>query len=296
MRYFSEKEYGETLRENETISRSAWNGIKALLKDRVNDNSFATRYAHRCQYFNEPFAIDLDHLWAAIQGDIPTLREIPWNMSSLELPNTKGILEIIKFCWSSIGKPDINEGYGGVCDHYHLLFDREMGREEFGQDINRIFNLNGLAYRLTESGDIERPPYTVLSEELASVHLQTGDEELDGLLEKARAKFLNSDEEIRREALEALWDAWERIKSLDPGLNKKEAIKDLLDRASGPSSPKLRSRLETEASELTGIGNELRIRHSETSQEMLVRDEHIDYLFHRLFSLIQLILKTKDSN
>ena len=48
-----------------------------------------------------------------------------------------------------------------------------------------------------------------------------------------------------------------------------------------------------EAREITGIGNCLRIRHSETSQEMLATSEHADYLFYRLYSFIQLTLRSR---
>ena len=57
--------------------------------------------------------------------------------------------------------------------------------------------------------------------------------------------------------------------------------------------PRFRERLETESLELTSIGNNHQIRHAEVTQEKLENTEHIDYLFHRLFSMIQLILKTK---
>ena len=33
---------------------------------------------------------------------------------------------------------------------------------------------------------------------------------------------------------------------------------------------------------------------TETNQERLVRGEHVDYLFHRLLGLIQMVLRTKD--
>ena len=292
MRYFSEREYGEVPRVNEEISRSAWRGIKALLKDRVDDHSFGIRYFYKCQYTDDPIGCDRDHLWAAMQGDIPALEEYPWSMSSVELPDIEDVLDTIEFCWSCIGKPAQNY-YDEYCRSHHLSFDVDAGRKEFRQDINRIFGRNGLAYQLTKDGNIERLPYTVLSEKLASAHFWTGDDELDGLLEKARVKFFDSDEEIRREALEELWDAWERLKTLDSTLDKQQGIKALLDQASGPSSPKFREILGEDAKELTRIGNDLTIRHSETDREQIARSEHADYLFHRLFSLIQLILRTK---
>ena len=97
---------------------------------------------------------------------------------------------------------------------------------------------------------------------------------------------------MRREALEALWDAWERLKTLD-GPDKKAQVAALLDATASPSSPKLCDALEREAKELTRIGNDLQIRHSETDREPVSRTENIDYLFHRLFSLTTAILRTR---
>ena len=69
----------------------------------------------------------------------------------------------------------------------------------------------------------------------------------------------------------------------------------MLNDAAGTGYPKFRQLLEKEAFELTSIGNNHQIRHTEIWQEKVEQLEHIDYLFHRLFSLIQLILKTKGS-
>ena len=167
-----------------------------------------------------------------------------------------------------------------------------MGRRNFTEDVNRIFARNGLAYTLTSEGRVERPGPPVLREELASTEFVTGNSELDRLLESARRKFLSPNEEIRREALLELWDAWERLKTTGVGPNKKDQITSLLDDAAGSALPKFRARLETEALELTSIGNSHQIRHTEVTQEKIENGEHIDYVFHRLFSMIHLILNT----
>lgn len=112
---------------------------------------------------------------------------------------------------------------------------------------------------------------------------------MDDLLENARAKFLAKEPQTRKESLEKIWDAWERLKTLEPG-NKKTSAKLLLDKA--VNEPHLRERIEKEAIELTEIGNMFRIRHSETNKVPIERDEDVEYLFYRLFSLILLILKT----
>ena len=50
------------------------------------------------------------------------------------------------------------------------------------------------------------------------------------MLETARRKFLDPDEAIRREALEKLWDAFERIKTVGPGTDKAAKAEAMLDR------------------------------------------------------------------
>ena len=91
----------------------------------------------------------------------------------------------------------------------------------------------------------------------------TGDPELDQLVETSCKKFLNPDASIRRESLEGLWDAWERVKTFD-GNTKKLGISKLLNQVSGSSTYQFRTTLESEARALTDIGNTFRIRHSET--------------------------------
>ena len=96
---------------------------------------------------------------------------------------------------------------------------------------------------------------------------------------------------MRREALEKLWDAWERLKTLGPGSDKKEQISELPAATAGSSSPLFGEALDREAKELTSIGDNLQIRHWEKDKEKVAYGEHVDYLFRRLFSFIQLILR-----
>ena len=85
----------------------------------------------------------------------------------------------------------------------------------FREEVNRIFQRNGLTFELKENGCIERLVSPILREALAVAEFHTDDKELDALLEKARKKFLNPDFTIRQESLEALWDSWERLKTLE---------------------------------------------------------------------------------
>lgn len=148
-----------------------------------------------------------------------------------------------------------------------------------------------LSMSCKKNGQIIRLAPPVLREALQSTTFSTGDSELDAMLEVARKKFLDPDIEVRRESLEKLWDAWERLKTILPGKDKKVSIGKLLEKASPES--KFREVLEKEARELTDIGNTFKIRHSETKQIPVEYSEHVDYLFHRLFAIIQLLLRKK---
>ena len=289
MTYFSEREKGVLPREKEEIDNRVWQGIEALVEGRINNGSFGENYPTLCQDGEGITGSDADAVWQAIYAEIPNVQ----HLGPAGPLRTLAILDLIQFCWQGVAMP-IRKGYHEYFKHHHLDFNIQEGQNKFRADINRIFRCNGLVYELTEYGQIERLPPPVLREKLVSVQFRTGDNDLNRMLETARRNFFDPDEATRREALKALWDAWERLKTLGSGSDKKSQAKALLDDTARSSSSKFRQALEQEATELTSIGNKFQIRHSETNQERLARSEHVDYLFHRLFALIHVILRTND--
>lgn len=113
---------------------------------------------------------------------------------------------------------------------------------------------------------------------------------MNELLESARVKFLSDDQNLRKEALEKLWDAWERLKTLEPGKDKKDSIRILLDKSA--PDPSFRETLEHEAMQLTAIGNSYMIRHTEIGKIPITSPEQTNYLFYRMFSLIRFLLRS----
>ncbi len=281
--YFSDRELGPRPRVEEDLPPSAWGGIFASIETRLSDHSFGYNFPLLCpdQERQVPYGCDKETFWLALQGEIPAL---DWPLDPRNVPPLPHVFDLIEFCFRHVARavPFYHHGFYG---HDHLRFDPEQGRTEFRTTINSVLARNGVAYELDEQGRVVRLPYKVLGQALKSAEFNTGDTELDSLLESARAKYLDPDYMVRRDSLEKLWDAWKRLKTIEPGQDKKNSVAALLDRAA--PEPAFRDALDKEARELTRIGNVFRIRHSETTQVPLEFNEHIDYLFHRLFALIR---------
>lgn len=288
--YFSESELGPRPRTSEELSGAVWGAIVALIWSRIADGSFGNFYGIECNDGGAIYRVDEQAFSLALRGEVP---EIPWPLVPDAAPSTLAMLDLIQFCSQSVAKPIIRSVHT-YFGHSHFDFDPVEGRAIFRNDVNRVFSRNGIAYELTAEGGIVRTGPAVLREELLRFTFSTGDGDLDRMLEAARKKFLNPDLSVRDDALEKLWDAWERIKTLEiPGKgNKQASAAQLLDKAS--SEPNFRKLLEEEARKLTEIGNTFRIRHTEAYNTPIERREHLDFLFHRLFAMIRLVLRMSE--
>ena len=284
--YFSERELGLPHRNKEKIDQMCWGGFTALVQARINDGSLAERFPLNC--FDTPIPIGSDEasIKLAFQAEFPS---IEWPLNSSNLPDTLPVLDMVEFFYKYISKPTRKE-YHSFGKHYHLLsFDQDAGKQQYLEDVNRLFRRNSLAFELQRDGKVVRLEPVVLRETLDSAVFQSEDQELNRLLKLAREKFRDPDVNIRREAVEKLWDAWERLKTLETGPDKKKQIEILLKRAIPQSE--FRERVNQEAIALTNIGNDFAIRHTETNKIVISEPEFLDYLFHRLFALIQMLLR-----
>lgn len=283
--YFSDRELGPRPRTEEEITDAAWGGIVALIRKWLADGSFGYGFPEECPNGEGISGASTDDLSLALQAEIG---ELEWPLNAHTVPPRLAVLDLLEFCHRAVARP-IQGSYHSFYRHYHLTFEPESGQADFRDRVNRIFARNQLAYELRPNGEIVRLAPPILREALASALFKTGDRELDKLLETATARFLDPDPAARRDALEKLWDAWERLKTIEPGKDKKASTAALLNRLS--TEPKLREALAKEAVELTRIGNTFQIRHSETTQIRLELDDHVDYMFHRLFAIVRLALR-----
>lgn len=281
---FTERHGEGKARVAESLDDATRDGLLTLVSARIDEEWFGLSFNEKCGDGYAYAGTDLTRLGRTMKG-----YGIIWphDVDRSNPPTDGQVFDLLEFSYEFIAEAK-DPHYHSYMSHSHYSYDQEAGRARFTQDVNRMFERNGMAFELTD-GEILRLAPAVLQEELAVSVFRTGDNTLDDLLESARQKFLNRSINVRRESLEKLWDAWERLKTLEPGRDKRESARALLDRAT--AEPTLRARLDQEARELTDIGNTFMIRHTETDKIPITESAHVDYLFHRMFSLIRLLLK-----
>jgi hypothetical protein len=142
-------------------------------------------------------------------------------------------------------------------------------------------------YQLTSSGQIERLGTAEVQAVRRNLQPATDDAALDRLLTEARAGYAAHQPAARRHALERLWDAFERLKTLEgPQDDKKASSSALLQHVAGTE---WRAVIEAEMRSLTDLGNKFDIRHYETRVKAVPPDSE-DYLFARMGGLVVYLL------
>lgn len=284
MPYFSERENGELPRDKQEIDAKFWAAFVGLVSNYVSGNYFAEKFPENC--FETPFPIGINDqaIKAIFKAEIPG---VSWPLRGNVVPRTNHAIDAVEFFARYISKPT-QKKYHDYGRHNHLLaFDREEGYAEYRDTVNRLFRRCRNPFELDYSSQVHRiiPP---ILENVISQKMYTTDIELNRLLSIAIERFQDPRPGIREESLEKLWDVWERLKTYYSP-DKKQSVLELLEQAI--PEPQLREKINSEAQELTNIGNNFMIRHTETDKPRIEKTEHVDYLFHRLFALIWMLLK-----
>jgi len=280
--YFSDREFGPLPPTRHEISPTTWKGLTTLVQRGIQKGDFGDAFPSECP--DSPSTCCGTNSQAfdqTLQAHVPS-----WPGWSA-VPDITTACDFLEFCHLHVALASRFD-YHAHYKHDHFRFDVIAGQKDFCKDVNLLLQRNGIALRMTEHGRMERILDDPTGESIRRAVFQTDNPYLDQLLEEARAKFINPSPRIRQEALERVWDAWERVKTVKDA-DKKQGATMLLDACA--AEPVMREALEDEAKALTSLGNKLRIRHFETNKPEVADPEHVDYLFRRMFSMLLLILR-----
>ena len=283
--YFSERE-GYKTPSTDVIGDRFWGGFVDLVESLRDQKLLAEQFPIECHDGRGIVECDWERIKLRFEAEVG----LPWPLDSILIPDTPKVMDAVEFFGRYVSEPKtrIPHGYYG---HDHLSnFDVQAGYERYSSRVNDLFRLCGHPFEIKDR-KVERFGPNVLHQPLRDTVFNTGDDGLDELLEVARTRFFDSDPKVRREALEKLWDAWERIKTLE-NPDKKKGVEMILERAVPDMS--MRKEIEKEARSLTDIGNTFRIRHHEIGTAEISSDLDVDFLFYWLFGLIWRLLRATD--
>lgn len=278
--YFSEQELGPLPLIVEDVPPAAWTGISATFYRFADQHYFAAEFPEQCPDGKGISGTSMAGLRALLVSHIPKLGDWP---RENEQPDTITAMDVVVFGWHHAQEPVI-DGHHGYFGHDHYTFDRASGRERWRTEINRILARNGVALQQEADGRVVRVG-TVAAGILTQAPVPAvGDPQLDGKIATALRKYQDPDPAVRREALEALWDAFERVKTVIDPTDKKRSAEALVELmlTDLPS----RQALTDEFNALTSLGNDFQIRHHEVARHA-VEPAMIDLLFVRCLALIE---------
>jgi hypothetical protein len=282
MNYLGARENGPPIQNEAAIALTAWQGIVGLIEAYLRTARFAEDFPDR-SCVDHGFAEAITgcnerHFYLRLRGDHP---DIPVPLDPNAVPDTIQASEIVEFCHQHVSMPIDPVAHEYFAHRHYLRFRRDLGQEEFCREINSILGRNHLAFELQPNGEVRRLLPPVLREALVSAEFTSEDPELNRLLESARRRFSSPDFVVRYEALQDLWHALERLKTLEPPRDDmRQSSAALIARVS--QEPSVQAMLDEEMRrDLNAFGNGFFIRHANAQQVRLQTSEEIDYLFHR---------------
>ncbi|NCC88366.1 MAG: hypothetical protein EOM05_10995 [Clostridia bacterium] len=163
------------------------------------------------------------------------------------------------------------------------IFSQITSSEEYVGRINALLSLHKLDYQL-KSGIISNFVTLGISDEQIGAAPEVG---ITELLQKAKSSFNQGD---KQDAIEKLWDAFERVKTIYTDCDKKQSVTKIINMMSS-KNPGYSDMLNKEFQELTNIGNKFRIRHHEMDKIKINDDSYYNYFCGRCSMLIILVLK-----
>ena len=130
----------------------------------------------------------------------------------------------------------------------------------------------------------------MLSDEVIDTVLSIDDKGINELLKEAIDLHRSHNPSASRNAVEKLWDAFERLKTYYVQFDKKDSSNKIIADMAGDSED-YKELFKDEFMKLTKIGNNYRIRHHETDKIEINDDRYYDYFFNRCLSLIALAVQ-----
>lgn len=268
-------------------------------------NNLAWKYPEECPDGHGCCGIDHEQFRMDLRYEIPTLYRdnadciavptVHYNIFSSNDEKDEydqfALLDLIEFFAENV-RDVVVGGFHSYFGHHHLTCQNSRNVcAQFRDEINSIFQKTGLLYELNTNLQVERivenSPLTPAVESAIAAVKEVGTREL---LQEAILLHRSPYPADVRDAVEKLWDAYERLKTYYTTMNKAKSAEKIVNDMAARQVPYV-TLFDTEFRALTKIGNDFRIRHHETDKVEITDVRYYDYFFNRCLSLIALAIQ-----
>lgn len=299
MSYYTERHGMRTpVERTSTISTDMYALIFTCCKK--YNNNIAWLWPDECSDGQGCCGLDYVKFNSALKFEIPTLYrdsneriDIPGHSyySRDDEYDQYALLDYIEFIGQNCRDIAIGSFHSFLGHNHISLFETDEVFAKYRSEINKIFIKTGLQYTLTEAKIIERVvDNSPLSTEIETAVAQVSEAGTKELLEEAISLFKQPYPLARKDAVEKIWDALERLKTYYTSLGKPASAAKIVEDMAGRQAEFI-TLFDAEFKTLTNIGNGFRIRHHETNKTDIIDNRHYDYFFNRCLSLIGLAIK-----
>lgn len=154
---------------------------------------------------------------------------------------------------------------------------------QFRNEINAIFKLNNINVEL-RNGEVHSTSNKAIGLDDSTNINEAG---LEELIRTAEDLYNKSEYSY---AVEKIWDAFERIKTYYPTLDKKKSAEKIINDISY-GNEHIKKMFDNEFKVLTDTGNSYRIRHHEINKIDISKELHYKYFYKRCLALISVIVE-----
>ncbi len=280
--YFSQRQGRSIIRDQEEVGERFWAAFTGYIHEIGNKNYFAQTFPEECPDGNGICGWTPSLLQSRLLGELPNGE---WPLPN-EVPSKETAFDFVEFFYRVISVPSgIYHSFFRHTDYYN--FDTETAQSEYSARINQYLQTCCHPYDFVD-GEIKSPVSPVLDIPLKEEEFALDDTHLSHLLESAVADFFDKSGNKKRKALQSLVDAYDRLKTIEPG-DKKQSVTAIISKLSPVED--VQQTLNADMRVLTKISNEFTIRHHEMAKRQLGDNDFVEYLFYAYYNVIRLILK-----
>ncbi|MBL3686180.1 hypothetical protein D3248_04320 [Leucobacter zeae] len=281
--FYSDRNGSAPPRDQDELPDATRRGLLNLVQSKIDGDWFAQRFPEQCLDGNGVCGTNVEALTVDLQALIP---ELGYPLLTSDGSADEAVFDLLEYAAQRLSLPE-QDGWHSFYRHYELKFDQKKGRRSFREEVNQMLSRGRATFEMDDALQIQRFGTPEVRGVLADLNPDTGDAALDKLIVDSRALFLSYREDDRKLGLEKLWDAFERLKTIELPGNKKASAQQLLAHI---NDEPFRELLEAEMRALTNIGNGFNLRHHETDKHQ-VPTEAYDYLYSRMGGLMITLLR-----